>query len=84
MARAMPKSATFAVPSSVMRMFAGFTSRWTTPLRWANESASATWTAMRAAGSAFNFPWRRINWARVLPGTYSMAMKYVDPCWPQS
>ena len=55
-ARAMPKSATLATPSSVMRMFAGFTSRWTTPLRCAKASASATWAPMRAATSARREP----------------------------
>jgi hypothetical protein len=34
-ARAMPKSATFTSPASVMSTLPGFTSRWTTPLRWA-------------------------------------------------
>ena len=35
MARAMPKSVTFTWPSAVMRTLPGFTSRWTTPWRWA-------------------------------------------------
>ena len=33
--RAMPKSASKVTPSSVSRMLPGFTSRWTTPSRWA-------------------------------------------------
>ena len=33
-ARAMPKSATRALPSRSIRMFPGFTSRWTMPWSW--------------------------------------------------
>ena len=40
---ATPKSVRYAKPSSSMRMFAGFTSPWTTPLRWAERSALAIW-----------------------------------------
>ena len=40
--RAMPKSVTFASPSSVTSTFCGFTSRWTRPVLCANASASAT------------------------------------------
>ena len=31
MARAIPKSVTFTMPSAVISTFPGFTSRWTTP-----------------------------------------------------
>ena len=42
MARAMPKSVTLTWPSVVMSTLPGFTSRWTTPWRWAKPSAAAT------------------------------------------
>ena len=33
--RAIPKSVIFTLFSAVIRMFAGFTSRWITPREWA-------------------------------------------------
>ena len=39
----MPKSVSFTVPSGITRMFAGLTSRWTTPASCAAPSASAAW-----------------------------------------
>ena len=50
MARAMPKSATFTCPAAVIRMLPGFTSRWTTPLRWAKPRAAATSAAIAGGG----------------------------------
>ena len=44
-ARAMPKSVTLSRPSSVRIMLWGLMSRWTTPWRWANSSASSAWAA---------------------------------------
>ena len=48
-ALAMPKSATFTRPSPQRRTLAGFTSRCTSPARWAASSASATCAASPAA-----------------------------------
>ncbi len=73
--RAMPKSATFTSPASVTRMLPGLTSRWTTPLRWANPSAAATSVDTSAARLAGSFPSARSTSARVRPFTYSMTMK---------
>ena len=39
--RARPKSATLIAPSVLMRMFAGFRSRWITDFAWAAASALA-------------------------------------------
>ncbi len=74
-ARAMPKSATFTRPSSAMRMFAGLTSRWTTPPRWANPRAEATSPAISAAWWAVSRPLERRMSASVRPAMYSIAMK---------
>ena len=41
-ARASPKSATLTRPSSAIRTFSGFTSRWIIPARWAAASAEST------------------------------------------
>ena len=48
-ALAMPKSATFTWPFDPIRMFAGLTSRWTSPASWAKPSAAATSLAISAA-----------------------------------
>ena len=74
-ARAMPKSVTLTSPSGVMRTLPGFTSRCTTPWRWAKASAAATpapivaicvggtgWGSRRTAESG-------------RPSMYSMTMK---------
>ena len=52
-AREMPKSVSFTMPSGRTRMFAGLMSRWTTPARAAAPSAIATCTrmGMRYSGS---------------------------------
>ena len=74
MARAMPKSATFTCPAAVIMMLPGFTSRWTTPLRWAKPRAAATSVAMPAAASGGGRPSLRRMSDRLLPSTYSMTM----------
>ncbi len=51
MARAMPKSVIFTWPSGVTRMFAGFTSRCTTPAACATARASAIWSPSSLACS---------------------------------
>ncbi len=81
---AMPKSATFTCPVEVMRMLPGFTSRWTTPLRWAKASAAATSAATSAARSGCNGPSERMISESGRLSTYSMTMKYVSYCEPQS
>ena len=57
-ARAMPKSVTLTSPSGVIRTLPGFTSRCTTPWRWAKARAAATpapmvaiWPGDRGVGS---------------------------------
>ena len=84
MARAMPKSATFTSPFWSTRTLPGFTSRWTTPLRWANPRAAATSAPMSAARSGCSGPSERRIDDRVRPSTYSMTMKYVPSASPQS
>ncbi len=65
---AIPKSVTIACPR-VSRMFAGFTSRWITPLSWAYCSASPTSAAMRTAASTRSGPSRRMWAASDSPST---------------
>ncbi len=75
MARAMPKSATLTSPVGlVMSTLPGFTSRCTTPLRWANPRAAATSAAMPAARLASMGPSLRMMSDTVRPSTYSMTM----------
>ena len=80
---ARPKSSTFTSPVSVTMMLAGFRSRWTMPAAWAAPSASAICTAYFST-SARGSPSRSIDSARVLPATYSMAMKSTPSAWPMS
>ena len=74
MARAMPKSATLTSPVLVMSTLPGFTSRWTTPLRWAKPRAAATSAAMPAARFGSMGPSLRMISETVWPSTYSMTM----------
>ncbi len=74
-ARAIPKSATFTWPRGERSTLPGFTSRWTTPLRWAKASAEATSMVMSAARSGCRGPSSRRIWERLRPSTYSMTMK---------
>ncbi len=83
-ARAMPKSVTFTWPCGVRRMLPGFTSRWTTPLRWAKPSAPAMSEARSAARLGYSGPSAWIASRRLRPSTYSMTMKYVPSSSPQS
>ena len=70
---AMPKSVTFTrSPGSIM-MLAGFTSRWTTKLRCAKSSASATCAASRAARSTGSLPSFAITRSSPTPSMNSMA-----------
>ena len=58
----------------VSRMFAGFTSRWTSPALCAVSKASATGARMSSACLASNGPLVYSNPARLLPRTYRIAM----------
>jgi hypothetical protein len=74
---ARPKSRSFTNPSSVMKMFAGFRSRCTRPLRWAEARPSATETATSsallqdgcwvAANRSNGSPWRSSMTAKTRP-----------------
>ena len=75
MARAMPKSVTLTTPSGVMSTFPGFTSRWTTPWRWAKARAAATLAPMVAACCGESVPDSRRTAERGRPSTNSMTMK---------
>src|ERR1051325_7011125 len=71
-ARAMPKSATTAVPPDSM-MFSGLMSRCTIPWLWAYASAPATSVAIRSAPSwesCFSPPSRAGGGAGVVQGLY--------------
>src|ERR1044071_3058590 len=48
----MPKSPSFAVPSALIRMLPGLTSRWMIPDAWARSSAAASWRMTSVARSA--------------------------------
>jgi len=76
-ARAMPKSVTFTSPSSVIRMFPGFTSRWTIPRRWAASRAEATPIVTRTASSVSRVPRSRRMEARSSPSTSCITMNWV-------
>ncbi len=69
---ATPKSVTSACPRE-SRMFAGFTSRWITPLSCAYWSASATWTAIPTASPTGSGPSRASRSRSDSPSTYSIA-----------
>ena len=75
MAWAMPKSATFTWPVGEMMMLPGFTSRCTTPLRWANPSAAATSAVISADRRGCSGPSVRMISDRLRPSTYSITMK---------
>ena len=80
-ALAMPKSVTFTSPSSVMRMFPGFTSRWTIPLRCATSRALAVAMPTRTESSTDSVPRSRRIVERSRPATSSMTM-YCSPSAP--
>ena len=66
--------------------FAGLTSRWMAPLRWAKSIAPAVCRS-RLIASATGSPeppgWRSISSARLIPAMNSVT-KYIDPpTWPQ-
>jgi hypothetical protein len=73
-ARAIPKSVTFARPSSSTITLWGLRSRWITPRWWAKRAARRIWMAMSIARSGLSGP----SSARIClsdrPSRYSMAM----------
>ncbi len=69
---ATPKSVSLARSPSSTRTLAGFTSRWTTPARWAASSAVSTWRPRRAARSCDSGPASATSSARLGPSTSSM------------
>ncbi len=81
---AMPKSVTLARPALVNMMLPGLMSRWMTPSTWAKLSASATSAAISAARRGWSGPSDLSTSATDGPSMYSMTMKYVPPCSPQS
>jgi hypothetical protein len=80
----MPKSVILTTPSTrppwPMRMFAGFTSRWTMPAAWVAASASATCAPICAAWSTRSSPSSASTAARLREGRYSMT----SHGWPSS
>ena len=70
----MPKSVTFAEPSSSMRTFWGLTSRWTIRRAWAASSARAISIAYATASGIGSRPIRRMRSLSVSPSTYSKTM----------
>ena len=71
---AIPKSPSFVSPPSPRSRFAGFTSRWMTPERWAAASAEAACTSTSVASSGAILPSRSTMASADRPATYSMAM----------
>ncbi len=69
--RAMPKSSTLASPPSVIMMFSGLMSRWTTPLRCAASSALQICRTHRSETAGSGRP-SRITWASERPRTSSI------------
>ena len=65
--RAMPKSVTFARPSSSISTFCGFTSRWTSPRSCAACSARPISIAYATASATGSGPSRRMRSLRVSP-----------------
>ena len=73
-ARAMPKSVTFARPSSSTITLWGLMSRWTMPRRCAKRAALSTCTTSETASGGSSAPWSRTSCFSERPGRYSIAM----------
>ncbi len=83
-ALARPKSATLIRPSSAIRTFSGFTSRWISPARWADASAESTGSisaSAREGGIGLSLV---MVSRRVCPVISSMARKTVPASSPWS
>ena len=73
-ARAIPKSVTFARPSSSMITLWGLRSRWITPRRWAKRAALRICSAISMAVSGASGPVSVMNCLSERPSRYSIAM----------
>jgi hypothetical protein len=82
--RAIPKSTTFARPSSSTSTLCGLRSRWTIPCRCANEVAVRIWIVRFAASRGSSAPCSRTISLSVRPRTYSIAMYGVPSQSPRS
>ncbi len=69
-----PKSPILTRPSASRKQLDGFTSRWTTPSRWASRSPSMTSEIFDMAFSMGIGPSRSTRSCRVVPGMSSMTM----------
>ena len=83
-ARAMPKSVTFARPSSSTMTFCGLKSRWMTPRRCAKRAARRIWIVRSIARAGSSAPCSRTSCLSVRPSTYSIAMYGVPSAAPLS
>lgn len=79
-----PKSTTFTRPSSPIRTFSGFTSRWMSPARCAAPSAASTGSRMSSAARGCRAPRSRSTSRSVQPAMYSMARYTNVPSVPWS
>jgi hypothetical protein len=79
-AREMPKSTTFAVPSSATRTLNVVTSRCTIPAACAAANAEATCHPTPTTSASGSGPRSSIISASVFDGTYSMTRHGVPPC----
>ena len=68
MSYAIPKSISWAVPSSPIRTFAGFRSLWTIRSAWAARNPSTTWRTMVSTASTYARPRRAANGPAGRPG----------------
>ena len=73
-ALAIPKSVTFARPSSSRMTLCGLMSRCTTPRLCAKRAARSTWIVMSIAVSDGIAPCSRTSCLSVRPSRYSIAM----------
>ena len=73
-ARAIPKSVTFARPSSSTMTLCGLMSRWTMPRRCAKRAAWRIWIVRSAASDGSSAPWSRTICFSERPGRNSIAM----------
>ena len=75
---AIPKSITFSWPAGSIMMFAGLTSRWTTPLACAWSSAAATCATSPIVSPSGRRPRSASSACSVRPSTSSITMKLID------
>ena len=83
-ARAMPKSVTFARPSSSTMTFCGLKSRWMIPRRCAKRAARRIWTVTSTARWGSSGPCSTMICFSVRPWTNSIAMYEVPSHSPRS